>query len=137
MDMKTPSKVAHFIENRIEEAGLMQTDIAKKVGFDKPNMITMIKQGRTRLPIDKVCLMANALEADPIQLLKLCLEEYQPNNWKVIAPLVDSALTKEEVQLLSALRTWIGGPFLAALSDESKEHFNKFLASLRVRAPIQ
>ena len=63
--METTSQVACFIAARIEATGQLQKDIAAKAGFDKPNMITMIKQGRTRLPLDKVGAMALALETGP------------------------------------------------------------------------
>lgn len=135
--METTSQVARFIERRIEETGQKQKDIAFKVGFEKPNVITMIKQGKTRLPLDKVGLMANALEIDPTELFQLCMEEYQPATWKVIAPYMENAMTKDELQLLNSLRTWVGGPFLSALSEESKTHFNKFMVSLRTPATIQ
>jgi hypothetical protein len=135
--METTSQVARFIERRIEETGQKQTDIAFKVGFEKPNVITMIKQGKTRLPLDKIGLMANALETDPTQLFQLCMEEYHPATWKVIAPFMEGAMTKDELQLLNSLRAWVGGPFLSAMSDESKTHFNKFMGSLRSPATIQ
>lgn len=135
--METTSNVALFIQRRIEETGQTQKDIAFKVGFEKPNIITMIKQGKTRLPLDKVGLMANALETEPTQLFQLCMEEYQPATWKVIAPYMEGAMTKDELQLLKSLRVWVGGPFLSALSEESKTHFNKFMASLRTPATIQ
>jgi transcriptional regulator with XRE-family HTH domain len=135
--METTSQVARFIQRRIEETGQTQKDIAFKVGFEKPNIITMIKQGKTRLPLDKIGLMANALETDPAQLFHMCMEEYQPATWKVIAPFMEGALTKDELRLLNSLRAWVGGPFLSALSEESKEHFNKFMASMRTPATIQ
>lgn len=135
--METTSQVARFIQRRIEETGQKQTDIAFKVGFEKPNVITMIKQGKTRLPLDKVGLMANALETDPTQLFQLCMEEYLPATWKVIAPFMEGAMTKDELRLLNSLRAWVGGPFLSALSEESKTHFNEFMASLRTPATIQ
>ena len=135
--METTSQVARFIQRRIEETGQKQTDIAFKVGFEKPNVITMIKQGKARLPLDKVGLVANALETDPTQFFQLCMEEYLPATWKVIAPFMEGAMTKDELRLLNSLRAWVGGPFLSALSEESKTHFNEFMASLRTPATIQ
>ena len=122
---------------RIDEIGLIQKDIAIKVGFDTPNMITMIKQGRTRLPIDKIGLMANALEVDLIQFSKMCMEEYQPENWKVWAPLMTPSISQDELKLIQALRIHAGGPYLAAINEESKLHLNRFMASLRTSATIQ
>jgi hypothetical protein len=86
--MKITSEVARIIASRIEVTGKLQKDIAAKVGFENANMITMIKQGRTRLPLDKVGPMALALEIDPLDLLQLCMKEYHPATWKAIAPLL-------------------------------------------------
>ena len=134
--METSSHVARFIARRIEETGRLQKDIATKCGFDKPNMITMIKQGLTRLPLDKIGPMAMALETDPVQLLKMCMEEYQPATWKAIEPFMETAMTKDELRLLTALRAGIGGPFLSALSDDSKALFDKLIVSLRTPATV-
>lgn len=135
--MKTSSHVARFINNRIEETGQLQKDIAAKCGFDKPNIITMIKQGSTRLPLDKIGPMAKALETDPVQLLKMCMEEYHPATWRAIEPFMETAMTKDELRLLKALRTSVGGPYVSSLSDDSKSHLEKFIVSLRTHATIQ
>jgi len=126
--------VATFVRNRIEFLGKPQTEIAAECGFEKPNIITMIKQGKTKLPLNKVCLMAKALEADPVHLLKLCLSEYQPENWAAIEPLLDLALTEDERELLKHLRTYAGGPYLVALTVDSQKLLAQFLHSLRSSA---
>jgi hypothetical protein len=132
--METESVVASYISNRIRILGKPQNDIAAEYGFERPNIITMIKQGRTKLPLAKVCLMAKALEADPVHLLKLCLSEYQPENWSAIAPLLDLALTKDEQTLLNHFRDYVGAPCIKALTAESQKHLAKFLQSLRMTA---
>ena len=78
------SAVARFLTDAINRSSKTQLEIAQEVGFSKPNMITMVKQGRTKMPITKVKLMADALDIDPKYLLRLCFEEYQPGNWAVI-----------------------------------------------------
>jgi hypothetical protein len=123
--------VASFVRHRIAILDKQQTDIAAECGFEKPNIITMIKQGKTKLPLNKVCLMAKALEADPVHLLKLCLSEYQPENWSAIEPLLELALTDVERELLKQLRLNVGRPYLTALSPESQRLFAQFLQSLR------
>jgi hypothetical protein len=132
--METESVVASFICNRIRILGKPQNEIAAECGFERPNIITMIKQGKTKLPLAKVCLMAKALEADPAHLLKLCLSEYQPENWAVIAPLLDLALTEDEQTLLNHFRDYVGAPYLVALTAESQKQLTKFLQSLRMTA---
>ena len=134
--MKPRSKVAIFIAERIETTGQLQKDVAAKAGFAKPNIITMLKQGKARLPLDKIGPMAQALETDPVHLLLICMEEYHPSTWKAIAPFMELAMTADEHRLVNALRAWVGGPFLSALSEESRAHFDKFMQSLRSPASI-
>lgn len=130
--MGNTSQVARFIRSRIQSMGKPQKDIAREAGFDTPNMITMIKQGKTKLPISKVGPMAIALEADPVHLFQMCLEEYCPDTWKAIAPFMESALTREELRLITGFRRWVGSPYLAVLTEESKSHLGAFLNSLRI-----
>ncbi len=135
--MQTTSQVARFIAARIEATGQLQKDIAVKCGFEKPNIITMIKQGTTRLPLDKIGPMAIALGVDPVQLFKMCMEEYHPATWKAIAPLIGSAISPDELILLTALRRSSGGPLMSELSGESKLRFENFIASLCSTATSQ
>lgn len=127
-------EVARFIENRIRILGKQQTEIAAECGFEKPNMITMIKQGRTKLPLAKVGPMAKALEADPVQLLKLTMKEYMPETWAAIEPHLDEALTADELRMIRAMRNFVGGPYIAALTDESRKLLDQFMLSLRTPA---
>jgi len=126
------SLVARFIASRIEDSRLSQKDIATLCGFENPNIITMIKHGNTKVPLDKIGLVANALEIDAIQLFKMCMEEYQPSTWNVIAPLMESALTRDESRLLMALRESAGGLSLSALGAKSRQHLEDFILSIRV-----
>ena len=129
--METTSNVARFIAARIEATGQLQKDIAAKVGFEKPNIITMLKQGKTRLPLNKAGPMALALETDPVQLFSMCLEEYYPETWKTMALCMETALTRDELRLIMSLRAAGGAPFLSALSEESQTHLSNYLESLR------
>lgn len=135
--METTSQVANFITSRIEVTNKLQKDIAAKCGFNKANIITMIKQGLTHLPLDKIDPMANVLETDPVQLFEMCMEEYHPSTWKALAPFMESAISQDEHRMLIALRASIGGPFLSALSNESKLHFENFISSLHIPATKQ
>lgn len=135
--MKNTSLVARFISNRIDELGKPQKEIAEEIGFEKPNMITMIKQGRSKLPLGKIGPMANALEICPVQLLKMCFYEYFPETWKAIAPFMESALAKDELHEMDASYVSKSAPFLSALSDESTEHLENFIQSLRPSAAIR
>ena len=64
------SRRVHFLETRLLELKHKKTqaEIAKEAGFINPNMVAMIKQGATKLPIDRVPALAKALDSDPALL---------------------------------------------------------------------
>ncbi|MDP2784726.1 MAG: hypothetical protein Q8O38_09080 [Sulfurimicrobium sp.] len=125
------SSVAAFVAERIRLTGKAQTEIAFEAGFEKPNMITMIKQGKTKLPLAKIGVMAKSLETDPTHLLKLCLAEYQPETWAAISPYMEEMLTGDELSLLRSLRTWVGAPYLVALTENQRNKLDGFMNSMK------
>ena len=135
--MNNDLNVANYISTCIEASGKKQYEIAVVAGFDNPNIITMIKQGKTKLPIGKVGVMAKALEIDPIHLFKLCLSEYQPETYAEISPFMEEALTNDELKLVRQFRVWVGAPYLASLNLEQKEKLKSFLHSLQNQTNTQ
>jgi transcriptional regulator with XRE-family HTH domain len=134
MEINCP--VAAFVRQQLKIIGKSQCEIARQVGFEKPNVITMIKQGKTKLPLAKVGRMAKALDADPVFLLKLCMSTYHQDTWLYVEPMLESALTEDEVSMLRAWRTFVGTPYLASLTHESKALLNEFLLSLRTSSVV-
>jgi len=98
------SKVAQFIAAQIELSELSQREIAEICGFPNPNVITMIKQGHSKLPIDRVANMAKALHVDPIRLLKIVLSEYQPGMLEVVDSIVGFGCTENEKAIIELFR---------------------------------
>lgn len=97
--------VADYIETMIEASGRQQAEIARDVGFDKPNVITMIKQGKTKLPLNKIGKMAQALGVDAVHLFKLTMSEYHPETWEMIESIFGGeVLTENEKLILKAVR---------------------------------
>ena len=82
--VRTDSKVAKVFDAAVNNSHKSQIQIASEIGFGKPNMISMIKQGSSKLPISKVQLAAESLGLDARELLTLCMEEYLPEEWHVI-----------------------------------------------------
>lgn len=101
----TKTTVAEFLSIQMEASGKLQTEIARDVGFDKPNVITMIKQGKTKLPLAKIGLMAQSLGIDPQFLLGMVMEEYHPEAWDVMSGILNTQpLTSNERLVVEALR---------------------------------
>tara|TARA_R110002072_G_scaffold190022_1_gene347067 strand:+ start:170 stop:571 length:402 start_codon:yes stop_codon:yes gene_type:complete len=71
------SQLAKYIKHRVLELKpkKSQLQIANEAGFPNPNMVTMIKNGSSKLAMDRVPSMARALECDPAYLLRLSLEQ--------------------------------------------------------------
>lgn len=70
--------VAEYLTAQIEICGKSQKTIAEDVGFPKANILTMMKKGLTRVPIDRVPALAKSLGVDPAKFMRLVLAEYQP-----------------------------------------------------------
>ena len=81
---KTKMTVAQFLTMKIDESGKTQREIATEVGYDAANVITMFKQGSTKLPLNTVGPIARALDVDPVFLLRLAFNEYFPETFEAV-----------------------------------------------------
>ena len=105
--MKTQTiTVAKFIDQQITQGEKLQEDIAVECGFANSNIISMIKNGTTKLPLAKVGVMARALGVDPAYLLRLTMSEYMPEVWSVMESIFgrSSFVTESELNLLDLVR---------------------------------
>src|SRR5690554_5309731 len=71
------TRLVTFLEKRILELRPKknQGEIATEAGFIHTNMLAMIKNGSSKLPLDRVPALARALDTDPRHLFKLALEQ--------------------------------------------------------------
>lgn len=97
--------VAEYLTVKIAESGKTQRVIAEECGFEFPNIITMLKKGDTRLPLNRIEPLAYALNVDPAHLLRLVMLEYMPRTWDSIEwTMRGSVMTQSELRLVSAFR---------------------------------
>lgn len=129
--MKHGSETARFLSACIDESRLSHRQIAMEMGFDTSDDISMIKTGVTKLPISKIGLFARVFDTDPVELLSMCLQEYFPETWESISPFLDTVLTPDELSMVKALRSAVGGPYVMALTAEERKPLNEFLRALR------
>lgn len=99
--------VAEYLTQQIDLCGKTQLEIARECGFDKPNIITMFKQGKSKLPIGRIAVMAKALGVDPLHLYALCMSEYEPETWAAIqeSVLKQPVITQNEREILDLIRS--------------------------------
>lgn len=86
-----------------------QVAIAAEAGFVSTNMLSMIKAGKTRLPLDRVPALARALGCDPRYLFRLALEQAGfETERKAVEVIFGAIVTENEVAWLAELRAASG-----------------------------
>ncbi|MBS0126550.1 helix-turn-helix transcriptional regulator [Thetidibacter halocola] len=101
------TRLAKFIDRRILELAprKSQRDIALEAGFKTPNVVSMIKSGATKLPLDRVPAMAAALEVDPRHLFNLALEQVGlETTLKATRDIFNVIVTQNEAAWLEEIR---------------------------------
>lgn len=107
--MSTPTTVADYISRQIEACGKSQAQIAREVGYDRPNLISMIKSGQTKLPVQKVPALARALGVDPAFLFRIVMSEYSPALLEAIGEIPGAVpVTQNERGIIEAIRRLSG-----------------------------
>lgn len=122
--------VAEYLTQQIAICNKSQREIAETLHYEKANVITMFKQGTTKLPINKVPLMAEVLGVDKIHLLRICMSEYMENVWAVIESMLgDQLLTKGERRILEVIREASDGRDVFPQTQEDAEKLKELASS--------
>jgi transcriptional regulator with XRE-family HTH domain len=68
---------AKLIADRISDLSHRKTqaEIASEAGFANANMMTFLKNGKNKVPLDRMPSLASALEVDPAYLMRLALDQ--------------------------------------------------------------
>jgi hypothetical protein len=104
IEMASPS-VANYLTHQLRLCGKTQKQVAAEVGYEKPNIITMMKRGQTKVPLEKVPALARALGVDPVHFLRIAMLEYAPENWRVIEEAFGFVVTRHERELVETVRS--------------------------------
>ena len=105
------SNTAKLIATSIKrlEGRKTQTQVAREAGFPHPNMLSMIRHGKTRLPLERVPALAEALELDAALLFRLALAESWPGYERVVIRIFGAVLTEDERDMMAFIRHVSGG----------------------------
>ncbi|MEQ8895943.1 MAG: helix-turn-helix domain-containing protein [Roseovarius sp.] len=101
------TRLAKYIDRRVMELrpNKSQNEIAVETGFVSVNMITMLKNGSSKLALDRVPSLARALECDPAYLLRLTLEQVAGDTAaKSIVEILGTPVTDNELGWLNEIR---------------------------------
>ena len=101
------TRLAKYVERRVLElrSKKSQAEIAAEAGYVNQNMLTMIKQGRSKVALDRVPALAQALEADPAFVMQLALEQAVGKMAaEAIVEVFGDPITANEIGWLKAIR---------------------------------
>jgi hypothetical protein len=102
--LRTTSTVAQFLAYELDRSSKTQRAIGAEIGYGNSNIITMFKQGLTRVPIAVAPKLAQALGIDPIHFLRMCMNEYMPETLVAIEETLGALPTRNESRVLEILR---------------------------------
>ena len=103
--MKTHTDVAAYISHATSFSGKTNQEIAEESGFSNGNFISMLRHGRSRLPLTRVHALAKSMGTDPAVLFEGCLAVYHPELHKAFKLLAPSMLvSRGELAVIRALR---------------------------------
>lgn len=78
------SETAVFLTNAIADSGMTQKEIALQIGYNRPNVLSMMKLGDTKVPISKIPDIARVCRVDEFEFLRTAMQEYHPEIWTAI-----------------------------------------------------
>lgn len=101
------TKLTAYLATRILELRpkKSQAEIATEAGFTNANVMSMLKAGSIRLPLDRVPALAAALEVDPRYLFLLAIEQLAGDTTAMaIEKIFSTVVTENELDWVHAVR---------------------------------
>lgn len=98
---------ARLIADRVRDLSHRKTqaEIASEAGFANASMLSMLKSGKNKVPLDRVPSLAKALEVDPAYLMRLALDQaVGATAAKAITEIFGTPATENERGWLEELR---------------------------------
>jgi transcriptional regulator with XRE-family HTH domain len=98
------STTAIMLTKAIEASELTQREIADRVGFRQANIISMLKTGETRVPLDRIPALAQTLGMNERDFLLTAIAEYHPGIHEVLVDILGLPLSDAELGIVTMFR---------------------------------
>lgn len=101
------TRLAEFITRRVLElrSKKSQRDVAVEAGFNNVNMLSLIKSGTSKVPLDRVPALARALEVDARLLFRLALEQSGGETTRrAVEEIFGTVVSQNEIAWLEEIR---------------------------------
>lgn len=126
--------VAKYIGQQLALSEKSQKDISAAIGYDRPNFLTMIKNGQSKLPIHRVAALARELGVDQMFFLRMVLSEYMPEVWATVEEVLEGSekltLSQEELQIIRLVREHSGNTPLNLADTENRQLLEKTIQAI-------
>lgn len=96
--------VADYLDYQIVICGKTQREIAEEAGFPKANIITMFKTGLTKVPLERVPALADALGVSRTYLMRLVMGEDHPALLSVMNEVFGYHVSDNEFSIIAYVR---------------------------------
>lgn len=126
------SELATLISTRLQDISdrKSQGEVAEEVGFVSKNVLSIIKRGDTKLPLDRVEPLAKALDLDLRTVMLMALRQYYSDDTiAAIREVFLDDLTKTEHEIITIARKSFDTT--ASLSHETRELLKEVFADNR------
>jgi transcriptional regulator with XRE-family HTH domain len=107
MATRSGSELSRFVDDRIKQLIEKKNleDIGEETGFASVGLLSKIREGGIKVPLDKIPGLARALECDPRTLFLLALGQYLDREALVaIRQIIGPGMSQNEVAWVEALR---------------------------------
>ena len=98
------SPTAEFLKLALANVDLTQREISRRAGLPKPNVLSMMKAGETKVPLNRIPALAEVCEVDAATFIRIAMTEYHPEIWRVLEEELGGSLSENEEHLISDWR---------------------------------
>lgn len=108
-DTTQKSTLALYIDEMMEERALRDKEVAEALGYESGNIIRMVREGKMRLPLEQIPLLADAIGASRKSLMDAAIREYFPDAVRGLIMAYGHDLTENELAIIQLIRDVSGG----------------------------
>lgn len=102
--------LANFLIDRLPATGLTNEGISEKLGYRRPNIVSMWKTAKTKVTLDAIWPLAELLDVDQAYMLALYFEQYTGDNgggvnrFEEIVAMMGRVTTPDEWEIIQTVR---------------------------------
>jgi len=121
-----------YLSFQIDNSNMTQVAIASELGYKKPNIITMFKQGTTSVPLERVAKFATILGVDKTRLFRMACEAQGKSGLLDAMDEISPMNTKNESAILDCIREGTHGTDPRVSTKEQRDALDAFVKTLYV-----